>query len=210
MRLSKRVLLATTNRHKFEEFQALLRPYPEVQLVAAEALVRNPGQLQNVEKHSTYLENAIAKARLANQCSHYPSLADDSGLEVMALEGRPGVKSHRYAPAKPFKSQDEANVDLLLSELKNASSRQARFVCTVALVVEGILIHAQGILDGQIATAPRGLHGFGYDPIFIPNGSDKTLAEMTDEEKNKISHRKHALENLMAQVKSHGIILAKP
>ena len=100
MRLSNRVLLATLNRNKFEEFQALLSSHPEIELVPADQLIRNPAKLQQVESHNTYLENAIAKARLANQASHYPSLADDSGLEVLALDGRPGVRSHRYAPPR--------------------------------------------------------------------------------------------------------------
>jgi len=210
MRLSNKVLLATTNRNKFEEFYALLQAYPEIALVPAEDLVRNPEQLQFVERHSTYLENAIAKARLANQACHYPSLADDSGLEVKALGGKPGVRSHRYASPKPKMSQDEANVNFLLSELKTSASREAQFVCTLALVIEGVLLHATGILEGSIAPAPRGINGFGYDSVFIPNGSLMTLAEMTDAEKNAISHRLKALQELMALVKSHGIVFAKP
>ncbi len=210
MRLSNTVLLATTNRNKFEEFCSLLKAYPEIELVPAEALVRNSEQLQFVERHDTYLENAIAKARLANQACHYPSLADDSGLEVKALAGKPGVRSHRYASPKPRMSQDEANVNFLLSEMKASDSREAQFVCTLALVIEGILLHATGTLEGMIATSPRGIHGFGYDSVFIPNGSTQTLAEMNDIEKNAISHRLKALQELMVLVKSHGIVFAKP
>lgn len=210
MRLSNRVLLATLNRDKFEEFQELLSAYPEVELVRAEDLIRNPTGLQFAERHDTYLENAVAKARLANHASHYPSLADDSGLEVDALKGRPGVRSHRYATPKPRMSQDQANVELLLTEMKNSETRTARFVCTLALVIEGVLLHSTGILEGTIATAPRGAQGFGYDPVFIPKGSSKSLAEMTSVEKNAISHRAKALHDLMAQVKAHGLVFAKP
>jgi XTP/dITP diphosphohydrolase len=210
MRLSNKVLLATTNRNKFEEFCTLLRAYPEVELVPAEALVRNAEQLEFAERHNTYLENAIAKARLANQACHYPCLADDSGLEVKALGGKPGVRSHRYASPKAHMSQDEANVNFLLSEIKASSSREAQFVCTLALVIEGILLHSSGTLEGTIAPAPRGTNGFGYDSVFIPTGSTKTLAEMTDSEKNAISHRLKALQELMVLVKSHGIVFAKP
>src|SRR4051812_35372989 len=131
MRISHRVLLATLNRDKFEEFRDLLLPFPEIELVPADQLIRNPEGLSFVERHHTYLENAIAKARLANQGSHYPSLADDSGLEVDALGGKPGVRSHRYAPPRPRISQDQANIEFLLSEVKSAENRSARFVCTL-------------------------------------------------------------------------------
>lgn len=209
MRLSNRVLLATLNRNKFDEFQALLSAHPQIELVPAEQLIRNPEKLQHVEHHSSYLENAIAKARHSHLASHYPSLADDSGLEVDALKGRPGVRSHRYATPKAKLTQDQANLELLLSEMKSEINRTARFVTTLVLVIEGILLHATATLEGTLAEAPRGSNGFGYDPIFIPKGSTQTLAEMTDTEKNAISHRAKALENLMAQVKSHGIVFAK-
>ena len=210
MRLSNQLVLASQNRHKLEEFQVLFKGYPEITVVPVEAFIRNANGLGRVEKHDHYLENAIAKARLINQGCHYPALADDSGLEVRALEGKPGVRSHRYAPLNPKKSQDQANLDLLLEEMKGKEDRAAHFVCTLALVVEGILIHATGTLEGTIAEAPRGKQGFGYDPIFIPAGKSQTLAEMTATEKNDLSHRARAVHALMAQVKSHGIVFAKP
>jgi XTP/dITP diphosphohydrolase len=159
--------------------------------------------------YDTYLENALAKARFVNQGAHYPSLADDSGLEVEALGGKPGVRSHRYASPKAGLTQDEANTQLMLKELAG-KSRTAKFTCTLAFLVEGILMHATGTLEGTIAEAPRGTHGFGYDPIFIPKGSSKTLAEMTQAEKNAISHRAVALRLLMDQVRQNGIVIAKP
>lgn len=210
MRLSNRILLATLNRSKFEEFSNLISVYPDIELVKADELLRNPEGLGVVERYNTYLENAVAKARLANQGCHYPCLADDSGLEVEALDGKPGVRSHRFAPSKAGVSQDQANLELLLREMKSAQNRSAKFVCTLALVIEGILIHATGVLEGTIADSPRGTHGFGYDPIFVPRGSSKTFAEMTDAEKNGISHRARALQELMNQVKAHGIVFAKP
>jgi XTP/dITP diphosphohydrolase len=210
MRLSNRVVLATLNRNKFEEFRSILKTYPEIELVPAEELLRNAENLQFVENYATYLDNAVAKARLCNLGTHYPSLADDSGLEVTALDGRPGPMSHRYAPPQPKKSQDQANVELLLKEIKSASLRSARFVCTVVLVIEGILIHSTGTLEGSIAEEPRGQLGFGYDPVFVPAGEKRTLAEMTAEEKNKISHRAKAIHQLMLNVKAHGISFAKP
>lgn len=210
MRLSNILLLASTNRDKFDEFSSLLKPYPEIQLAPATEYIRNAQKLSLVENYPTYLENAVAKGRLANHAAHYPALADDSGLEVEALGGKPGVRSHRYAIPKAGVSQDQANVELLLSELKTAQTRSARFVCTLALVIEGILLHATGVLEGTIADTPRGSHGFGYDPIFIPKGQSKTLAEMTAAEKNSISHRALALTDLMKQVKVHGLTFAKP
>ena len=122
---------------------------------------------------------------------------------------KPGVRSHRYATPKAGISQDEANTQLLLTEL-GSKSRNARFVCTLALLVEGIMIHATGTLEGTIIDKPRGDEGFGYDPIFVPKGSNKTLAEMSLEEKNGISHRTLAVRELMTQVKNHGVVFAKP
>lgn len=221
MRLSNKILLATLNRDKFEEFRTLFSAYPDIELVMADQLLRNPEKLALVETHDTYLENAVAKARLANTGSHYPSLADDSGLEVDALGGKPGVRSHRFAslshagkPGSPSPqaglSQDLANIQKLMTELAGKPSRSARFVCTLALLIEGIMIHATGVLEGTITDTPRGTNGFGYDPVFVPKGSSRTFAEMTDAEKNMISHRAKALHELMAKVKNHGIVFAKP
>jgi XTP/dITP diphosphohydrolase len=196
MRLVKQVLLATENRGKFDEFKTLFTSYPEVDLRMANQFLRNT-------------ENALAKARFVNQGAHYPSLADDSGLEVEALGGKPGVRSHRYASPKAGLTQDEANTQLMLKEVAG-KSRSAKFTCTLAFLVEGILLHATGTLEGTIADAPRGTHGFGYDPIFIPKGSSKTLAEMTQAEKNAISHRAVALKLLMDQIRQNGIVIAKP
>lgn len=210
MRLSNQLVLASLNRHKLEEFQSLFSSFPEISLVPAEKLLRNPDGLERVEQHSTYLENAVAKARLVNQGCHYPALGDDSGLEVRAFNGMPGVRSRRFAPPAPKKSQDQANIELLLSKLQGEENRSAVFTCTLALVIEGILIHASATLEGTITHTPNGTHGFGYDSVFIPTGSSKTLAEMTAAEKNEISHRSKAVKALMAQVKSHGVVFAKP
>ena len=210
MRLSNQIVLASTNRGKFEEFRDLLKPYSQIELLSAEEIVRNPAKLKHAEQYSTYLENSAAKARLINLASHYPALADDSGLEVEALAGKPGVYSARYAPPVAGLSQDQANVRRLLEDLKDASNLKARFVCTLSLVIEGILIHSTGVLEGTLIRTPRGENGFGYDPIFVPSGSSKTLAEMSDVEKNTISHRAKALQDLMNQAKAHSLVFAKP
>lgn len=209
MRLVNKLVLASTNREKLEEFQALFSAYPGIEIISADQVVRNPRGLAFAEQHETYLENALAKARLINHGSHYPALADDSGLEVDALGGKPGVRSYRYATPKAGIPQDQANIELLLKELHGKPST-ARFVCTLVLIMEGIVVHATGTLEGAIVTELRGSNGFGYDPVFVPTGATKTLAEMTSLEKNAISHRAQALQKLMAQVKSHGLVFAKP
>jgi XTP/dITP diphosphohydrolase len=209
MRLSNKIVVATQNRDKIDEFRSLFQPWPEIELIPASDVLRNAERIGFAERFDTYLENAAAKARLANSGSHYPSMADDSGLEVEGLGGKPGVRSHRFASPRAGVSQDQANIDLLLKEL-GSKPHDARFICTLALVIEGILIHATGTLEGRIIDKPQGAHGFGYDPIFVPKGSTKTLAEMTAIEKNAISHRAKAVQELMNQVRAHGIVFAKP
>lgn len=210
MRLSNQIVLASTNRDKFDEFNALFSAYPDVRILRADEILSNADKLKYSEVHNTYLENAVAKARLANQGCHFPVIADDSGLEVEGLDWKPGVRSARFASPRPGMTQDEANIQKLLSELKPEKSHSARFVCALALIVEGILLTATGTLEGTIVESRRGSHGFGYDPLFVPKGSPKTLAEMTETQKNTISHRARALHELMTQVKNAGIVFAKP
>jgi len=214
MRASNTIVLASNNHHKLLEFRELLKNFSqsEIKLEPAEKYLRNSHKLSFVEKGSTYLENSQEKARTANLGCHYPSLGDDSGLEVLALGGRPGVKSHRYAIVKAGQTQDAANVDKLLEELKGypMDKRGAKFVCSLSLVIEGIVINATGEVEGTIAEAPQGENGFGYDPIFIPKGFNRSFAEMSEDEKNELSHRSVALKNLLQQIQSHGIIFARP
>jgi XTP/dITP diphosphohydrolase len=208
MRLCDKIVLASMNPQKWEEFRVLFATYPEVEITSPEGMLRNPDKLAFVEIYSTYLENAIAKSRLVNQATHYPSLADDTGLEVDALQGAPGVRSFRFASPPSA----EANRNLLLQKLaeKRGAPRTARFVTALALTLEGLLLHAQGTLEGAISETPRGGGGFGYDSIFIPKGQMKTLAELTATEKNEISHRAIAVHQLMQAVRSNGIVFVKP
>lgn len=212
MRTAHTLVLASTNRHKFEEFVALFKDHAEIQIAPAHEYIRNAEKLGWVETKEDYLGNALAKARACNHGCHYPSISDDSGIEVDALKGRPGVHSHRYALSKVGETQDEANVKKLLEELKSVpkEKRTARFVCFIALVMEGLELHVSGTLEGEIALEPRGSLGFGYDPIFIPKGYTQTLAELGPEMKNKFSHRALAAENLMDEIKRREIILARP
>ncbi|MGK5085163.1 non-canonical purine NTP pyrophosphatase [Bdellovibrionota bacterium FG-1] len=218
MRLSNRIVLATLNRNKYEEFRTLFGAYPDIEVIPASGILRNPEKISTVEHFHSYIENAAAKARLVNNGSHYPTLADDSGLEVEGLDWKPGARSHRYADPQPELAQDRANNNKLLAELSGGKSRNARFVCSLALVIEGVMLEAKGILEGTITDAPRGTNGFGYDPLFVPKGAplgasldaSRTFAEMTDSEKNSISHRAKALHDLMNQVRTLGIQLVKP
>ncbi|RYZ62806.1 MAG: RdgB/HAM1 family non-canonical purine NTP pyrophosphatase [Proteobacteria bacterium] len=213
MRKTDAIVFASMNGHKLLEMRALFAKFPEYEILSPSGLLRNASKIGAVETYSSYADNSAAKARLVNQGCHYPTIADDSGLEVSALDQRPGVHSHRYADLSGYPSaqaQDQANVTKLLGELTGQTNRQAEFVCHLSLVVEGVLVSAEGRLRGTIANVPSGQNGFGYDPVFVPHGETRTFAEMTETEKNKISHRAVALEALMQKVKELGIQIAKP
>ncbi|MGB9867112.1 MAG: RdgB/HAM1 family non-canonical purine NTP pyrophosphatase [Bacillota bacterium] len=184
-----RLLVATSNRGKIEEFRRLL---PEFELLS---LGDCHGVKLPPEGEKSFAENALAKARVAWQATGLPSVADDSGLEVDALGGAPGVISARYAGEG---CTDRDNIDLLLRNLRGVPEerRTARFVCVVALVFHGCERVFTGTCDGHIALSPRGMNGFGYDPVFIPQGSSRTFGEMESWEKDKYSHRMKAIVRL--------------
>lgn len=202
------------NFGKFREVKALLSTLaPELTLLSPEGMLRNADKIGLVENGSTYLENSAAKARLVNHGCHYPALADDSGIEIDALGGKPGLISAHYAKVEGMPSkmaQDKANIDKVLTEMKGKTDRSARCVCQLVLVIEGVLIEARGEMEVTIAETPRGELGFGYDPILIPKGETRTLSEMSETEKNRISHRAKALEILLTKCKAHGIQFTKP
>ncbi|MBI5238281.1 MAG: XTP/dITP diphosphatase [Deltaproteobacteria bacterium] len=156
------------------------------------------------ETGDTFRENAAAKARFVAQKTGLLALADDSGLEVAVLRGRPGVLSARYSGPE---STDEKNIEKLIHELKDVPEykRQARFVCVIAFASPGGKVRTfEGRLDGFIAQTPSGKEGFGYDPVFFAPTLNKTLAEAPMAEKNKISHRKEALEKLRTWIFGKG------
>jgi XTP/dITP diphosphohydrolase len=204
MRLVQKILFASTNRLKFLEFQSLFQTY-SFELLPAEKLLSNPRHLQDAERHSTYLENAMSKAKLAQRACHYPTLADDSGLEVDALDGKPGVLSRRFTQAFPQASSPQ---EALLKSLKE--ERKATFVCVLSFMMEGISLHVEARVRGMIASEPRGERGFGYDALFIPEGQTKTFAEMTLAEKNTLSHRACAFQMLLKDFEKRGLVLVKP
>lgn len=187
------LLLATRNVHKTREFAEILGD--KFKLRDLSALEEAPAI---EETGRTFAENAILKARAVAQDRQLLVVADDSGLEVDALGGAPGIYSARYAGDN---ATDKDNVDKLLSELtrRNVPSheRSARFRCAIALARAGKLIGAfEGTAEGVIVDLARGAGGFGYDPIFLPDGFDKTFAELPAETKNRISHRAKAIVSL--------------
>ena len=178
-----RLVLATANPHKAAEIEALLPDWVEV--------VPRPAGLGDVEETAETLEgNALLKARAVGEAAGEPAVADDTGLEVVALGGRPGVWAARYAgPGATYAD----NVAKLLAELEGVVDRRARFR-TVAVVwfPDGRQVVAEGAVDGTIADASRGAAGFGYDPVFVPDGETRTVAELGDRWKARSSHRARA------------------
>jgi XTP/dITP diphosphohydrolase len=186
----EKIVLATGNKGKLREFRGLLEGVFG-NIVSLNDLESPP---EVTEDGETFRENALKKARAIAAYSGIPALADDSGLEVEALGGRPGVYSARYAGEGAV---DTDNIAKLLSELQGVANRKARFVCFLALVTpDGKEITAEGTCEGVILTEPRGEGGFGYDPVFFLPEYDKTMAEIPAELKNKISHRARASESL--------------
>ena len=196
--MTARLVLATSNQAKVLELCRILAADPAlagVQLVAGAQL----GLPDVEETGDTFAENALLKARAAVAACGLACIADDSGLEVKALGGEPGVRSARYAGAH---GDDQANMALVLQRLGGLPDRTARFVCVAALVApDGREWTAHGTLAGTLAEAPRGSNGFGYDPIFQPSGERYTTAEMTAEAKDAISHRGKAFRALAAAVR---------
>lgn len=192
-----RLVLATTNRGKIAELDRLLSGHG-VEVVSA----RDLGFDQEVpETGETFADNALLKARAVSRALDLPALADDSGLVVEALVGRPGVYSARYAGPE---ADDAANNAKLLAEMAGVppERRGAAFVCAMCCALPGGgLRTSEGRLAGRIALAPRGEHGFGYDPVFELPGRGLTVAQLSTEEKNAISHRGQALARMAAQLR---------
>nr|WP_257606076.1 RdgB/HAM1 family non-canonical purine NTP pyrophosphatase [Ferrimonas balearica] len=195
------IVLATGNAGKVREFAQLLADYPleilpQSQFNVAEA----------VEDGTTFMENAIIKARNAARATGLPAIADDSGIEVDALNGRPGIYSARFA-GEGASATD--NWQKLLAEMTGQEQRSARFQCVLVYMrhaEDPSPIIAQASWEGRIGDAARGEHGHGYDPIFLVGDSDQSAAELSDAEKNALSHRGKAMNELLAQFKAKGIL----
>ena len=191
----KKIVLATANTHKVIEFQRILNELlPDLELVATSQF---PGVPEIEETGSTFAENALIKARAINEFTNLPALADDSGLVVEALNGAPGIFSARYAG---IQADDKANVVKLLSEIKDIDQSLlcAKFECSIALVDKSqeLELVVDGQMPGEVIKEVRGQNGFGYDPIFVPQGLTKTSSQLSDADKDKISHRGIALRKM--------------
>lgn len=183
------LIFATHNQHKTEEAREIAASFIQIKNL------KDIGCFEEIpETADTLPGNAMQKAHYVQEHFHVNCFADDTGLEVEALEGRPGVYSARYA-GEHCSYQD--NVDKLLREMKGKTNRKACFKTVIALILEGKEYLFEGRVDGQIIEDQRGMSGFGYDPVFLPDGFDRTFAEMSEEEKNSISHRGRAIRQMM-------------
>lgn len=184
-----KLIFATHNPNKLKEIQSLLPK--EIELFSLEEI----GCFEEIpETAETIEENALLKARYVKKNFGHDCFADDTGLEVEALNGAPGVYSARYASEE---KSDAANIEKLLSELSNEKNRSSHFKTVIALILNGEEFLFEGICDGKIIEDKRGNNGFGYDPVFVPSGQTKTFAEMELSKKNEFSHRGKAFRKLV-------------
>lgn len=196
----KEIIIATKNQGKAQEFKDFFKPYG-IQTISLLDFHKQPQDIEETGK--TFKENAALKAEQMSKDLDKPVLADDSGLIIDALDGKPGIFSARYA-GEP--KNDQANIDKVLHELQGvpAEMRTARFICVIAIAQPGKqTIFKTGYCEGHIASQETGTYGFGYDPIFIPENHVKSMAELTPEEKNLISHRSHAIHQIEQWIKSN-------
>ena len=185
-----KLVFATLNSNKAKEIQSLLPDdFQILTLTEINCLDEIPETAETLEG------NSLLKAKFVSDNFNLNCFADDTGLEIDALNGRPGVYSARYA--REMKST-EANMNLVLSELENESNRKAQFRTVITLILNDKTHIFEGIVRGEMCTEKRGSDGFGYDPIFVPEGQNKTFAEMTLAEKNQQSHRARAFEKMIA------------
>jgi len=191
------LVVATHNRGKLQEFHTLLAP-AQLQIFSLDdLLIRN----DHAETGASFAENARIKAVEYSRQTEHPVLADDSGLEVAALGGRPGIRSARYG--RPGANDRDRIRQLLLELERTPGERQARFVCALALAQKGaLIIETEGECRGEIALEPRGVNGFGYDPIFLFPELGRTYAELKPAEKNRVSHRARAVASLLKQLEN--------
>ncbi|MFZ4103185.1 MAG: RdgB/HAM1 family non-canonical purine NTP pyrophosphatase [Sediminibacterium sp.] len=182
------LIFATNNRNKVAEIQSLVGPnFTIIPLKEAGIEIDIP------EPHDQLEANALEKAMTIFNLTNQACFSEDTGLEIAALGGAPGVKSARYAGEN---SNPQANIDLVLSKMEDVENRTAQFRTVICLVWENQTYYFEGICKGQILTAMQGENGFGYDPIFMPDGASKSFANMTMAEKNQFSHRKKAVAQL--------------
>lgn len=190
------LIFATNNQHKVDEIRSVINGVFNI------ITLKEAGIDKDIpEPFETLEENASEKSAVIHTLTGQNCFSEDTGLETFALNGEPGVKSARYAgDDRNF----QKNIDKLLLNLSDKADRSARFRTVISLILNNREFKFEGICNGKIITEPRGNNGFGYDPIFIPDGSNKTFAEMSITEKNKFSHRKIATDQLIQFLQQHG------
>ncbi len=198
----KRILIGTGNKGKFKEIERILKS------IGIEAIPPEE-EVKVEEKGDTFLENAYIKAEAYYERFKMPVLADDSGLVVYSLDGLPGVFSSRFweidygGYEEPVPDKDTANIRKLLRLLKGKEDRRAKFEAVIVLLIDRDRgIFSRGVCEGYIGECPKGDKGFGYDPVFIPSGMERTMAELDPQEKNSISHRGKALQKIVDFLKN--------
>jgi XTP/dITP diphosphohydrolase len=185
-----RLIFASNNQHKIEELKAFAGKDIEIVSLKDAAI-----DIDIPEPHDTLEKNASEKSWAIYNLTRHDCFSEDTGLEIEALNGEPGVKSARYAgETRAFKD----NIEKVLNKLANQPNRNARFRAVISLIIEGNETQFEGICNGKIIYTPQGSEGFGYDPIFIPDGSNRSFAEMSIEEKNRFNHRTKAAAKLVA------------
>lgn len=188
------IIFATHNQHKAEEIRSVLDPSIHIITLQEAGISR-----EIPEPYDTLEENASVKSRTIYEWTGQDCFSEDTGLETEALQGEPGVKSARYAGEN---RSFDANIDKLLSGLEGQENRKARFRTVISLLIDGKETLFEGICNGHILRERRGKQGFGYDPVFVPEGETRSFGEMSLEEKNRYSHRKKATEKLVAFLNS--------
>ena len=184
-----KLIFATNNQHKVDEIRAVTGNLFDI-ITLKEAGI----DVDIPEPHDTFEANATEKSMTIHRLTGENCFSEDTGLEVAALDGEPGVKSARYAgDARDF----QENIDKLLHKLQGLTDRSARFRTVISLILNEKEYLFTGVCEGKISGSQKGLQGFGYDPVFVPDGADKSFAEMTMEEKNQYSHRKKAVTQLI-------------
>jgi len=201
----KKLVFATNNSHKLEEVRAMLEEAgPEVASRYEILSLSDIGcDVDIPENGMTFADNALRKAEYVKVHYNIDCFADDSGLEVRALGMEPGVRSARYASEEGFDHNNEANTEKLLRNMEHVKERQAQFRTVIVLLMDGFKEEFEGICRGEITRKPIGNKGFGYDPVFMPEGHTVTFAEMAMEDKNAISHRGKAVRQLVNFLTSH-------
>ena len=192
------LIIASQNQNKLLEFKKILGD--KINLFSLSDIGLNQ---EIPENEKTIKKNAMFKAKFVNIQTGKNVFADDTGLEIDSLNGEPGVYSARYSGVD--RSSDK-NIDLVLRKLKNKANRNSRFKTIISLIIDGKSVNFEGVVEGKITEEKRGSNGFGYDPIFQPNGYSSTFGEMSLKEKNKISHRSIAINKMVQYLKENNLL----